>query len=209
MLIQILAKEVRDTGELRVGLPANHPLITFLKNPESASAFLDLDDTVVLGALSMLASSRNPSIAELALRIRDRKIFTCVDVNKRVSAKFGLPKGSEIDPNDSKIRAAEVARRVARVGELAQERGLFKPGKDGLATIIEDVAPRSPYNHEADASRPLSRIHVIGSDDELYDLAELSPAVNALTEYKAYRMYGRNTQDIQRINQLIEDACNE
>jgi len=95
---------------------------------------------------------------------------------------------------------------VAKVGELAFERGLLLPGSDGLAGVLEDTAPRSPYKRGADGARPFSRIHVIGADDELHDLADMSPAVNALSDFKAYRLYARRDSDRRAIEQLIEDA---
>jgi hypothetical protein len=92
------------------------------------------------------------------------------------------------------------------VGELANERGLLLPGPDGLAGVLEDTAPRSPYKRVSDGSKPLSRILVIGADDKLHDLADMSPAVNALGDFKAYRLYARTDSDRAAIETLIEDA---
>lgn len=203
-LIELLAKMVLNGDWAKTGLPESHPLVAFLRDPDAIGPFLELDDAVILGGLSMLAGGENPSIAELATRIRDRKIFTCVDVSKQMAAKFGLP--SEGDARDAGARAAAVAEHVARVGELALERGLLEPGDDGIPGVLEDTAPRSPYKRVSDSSRPFSRIHVIGADDELHDLADMSPAVNALGDFKAYRLYARSDSDRDAIEQLIKDA---
>jgi len=206
LLIETLATKVRDGGIIDTGLPSNHPLIKFLKSPEEVGPFLELDDTVVMGAMSMLADARSGPLVELSTRIRDRKIYTCVDVSRRISSIFGLPKEGVADSSDIAKRSADVAQRVARVGELAKERGLFETKDGELPGILEDNAPRSPYKRLEDPSRPLSRIHVIGADDNLHDLADMSPAVNALNNYRVYRMYGRTEADIKSIESLIEEA---
>lgn len=205
-LIELLAKKIIDGSWAATGLPKTHPLVAFLRDPEAIGPFLQLDDAVIMGAMSMLAESSDPSIAELALRIRDRRIYGCVDISKRMAATFGLPGEGEAGPKSESTRAADVAERVARVGELAMERGLLAPEADGLAGILEDTAPRSPYKRVSDGSRPFSRIHVIGADDQLHDLADMSPAVNALSDFKAYRMYARSDSDRKAIEQLIKDA---
>jgi HD superfamily phosphohydrolase len=205
-LIELLAAKVREGEHEKSGLPKNHPLVAFLLNPDGIDPFLQIDDTVLMGSLSFLAGAKDASIAELAGRIRDRKVYTCLDVTKRMTALFGLPKEGSADAAEVAERSALVAAKVAKVGELAKERGLLKPGANGIAGILEDSAPRSPYKRVADGARAFSLIHVIGADDKLYDLADLSPAVNALGDYKAYRLYARSDSDRAAINQLIEDA---
>lgn len=205
-LIELVAERVRAGEWTKTGLPRSHPLVAFLEDPEAIDPFLQLDDTVIMGSLSMLADAEDKSIAELAARIRDRKIYGCVDVSKRMAATFGLPSEGETSPSSESDRAAAVSERVARVGELAIERGLLTANSDGLAGVLEDTAPRSPYKRVSDGSKPFSRIHVIGGDGELHDLADMSPAVNALSDFKAYRLYGRTDSDCRAIEQLLKDA---
>ena len=205
-LIELLADRVRNGSWAVTGLPRNHPLVRFLGDPEAIEPFLELDDTVIMGGLSMLATSEDSAIAELAQRIRDRRIYACIDVTKRMAAKFGLPEEGEVGGESESARRARVAARVARVGELAIERGLLAKGDDGIAGVLEDTAPRSPYKRASDGSPTLSRIHVIGADGKLHDLAEMSSAVNALGDFKAYRLYARNDSDREAIEKLIGDA---
>jgi HD superfamily phosphohydrolase len=206
LLIELLAKRVRDGQHDAVGLPKNHPLVRFLLNPEEIEPFLQLDDAVVLGSLSMLAEGSDKSVAEMACRIRDRKIYRCVDVSKKMSAAFGLPREGSADSEDVRNRAANVAERVARVGELVKERGLLAPGEDGLPGILEDTAPRSPYEKVSDGAQSLKRILVIGADGQLHDLADMSSAVSALGDFRAYRLYTRTDSDREKIDRVIEDA---
>lgn len=205
-LVELVALRVRSDQVEITGLPPSHPLVTFLRDPEDIERFLALDDSVILGSLSLLAESKDAGITELARRIRDRALYTCIDVSKRMEATFGLPPEGGDGLSTDAERSLEVARRVARVGEMVNERGLLKSGSDGLPGILEDTAPRSPYKRVAESSRRLARIHVIGPDDRLYDLAELSPAVNALGDYKAYRLYARSDSDRHAIESLIEEA---
>jgi hypothetical protein len=204
-LIELLAKRVRDGSASDTGLPENHPLVKFLLDPDGVESFLEIDDAVVMGSLSLLADAKDKAVAELAGRIRDRRIFACIDVSKQMAAKFGLPE--EGNAQDADNRAAAVAARVARVGELALERGLLEPQADGIPGVLEDTAPRSPYKRVSDGARPFSRIHVIGADNELHDLADMSPSVNALSDFKAYRLYARSDSDRAAIEGLIKDAC--
>lgn len=205
-LIELLARRVRAGDVKETGLPANHPLVRFLEDPESIETFLQLDDTVIMGSMPMLADAPDPSIAELADRLRNRKIYRCIDVTKRMTSTFGMPGEGETGADEHAARLAEVAARVARVGELALERRLLEPAEDGVAGILEDTAPRSPYKRVADGARPLSRIHVVGPDNKLHDLAEMSSAVNTLGDYRAYRLYARSESDVVAIEQLIKDA---
>ena len=96
-LIELLAKRVLEGSAHSVGLPDKHPLIVFLRDPDALEPFLQLDDAVIMGSLSMLAEGADQSIAELASRIRDRRVYTCFDVSKLMAAKFGLPKEGAAD----------------------------------------------------------------------------------------------------------------
>jgi uncharacterized protein len=205
-LIELVAQRVRDGQAASVGLPSKHPLVRFLEDPDGIEPFLELDDTVILGSLSMLSQASDVAIAELAARIRDRKIYACVDVSRRVAASCGLPRPGEGSGQDIAERFAEVDRRVARVGEMAIERGLFAPTEGGAPGVLEDTAPRNPYNRFDDPSKPFSPIYVVGSDGELHDIADMSMAVNSLRNYKAYRMYARAESDRDAIEAIIKEA---
>jgi hypothetical protein len=204
-LVARMALLIKGGHAEHVGLPIRHPLMKFLADPDSIEHFLELDDTCILGALSLLTSSDDGPIAELARRLRDRHVYSCVDVTARMSARFGLPK--EGDPIGGEAgRLAEVALRVAKVGEIMEERGLLDREVDGVPAFLEDVAPRSPYKRSPDSSRRLSRIHVQAADKTLHDLAEVSSAVNSLAEFKAYRLYGRTDSDVREIEDVLEEA---
>ena len=52
-------------------------------------AYLDIDDAAVWATLGTLASSSHPEVSELARRLRDRRLFKCLDVGIR-----DVPKGN-------------------------------------------------------------------------------------------------------------------
>jgi HD superfamily phosphohydrolase len=205
-MVSRIAQLVSEGAHDKLALSEGHPLVRFLEKPDDVENFLRLDDAVVLGSLSVLAESKDKAVSELAGRIRDRSIYRCVDVSQRMFDIFGLPKDSD-QSGDASALAAEVAKRVAKVGEMVAEEGLLDVNADGLPLVLEDTAPRSPYKRSAEASRRLSRIHVIAADGRLHDLADMSPAVNSLGDYKAYRLYGRSDSELGKIEQIIKEAA--
>lgn len=202
-LIYRVATLVRDGRWEDAGLAKTHSLVRFLDDPETTVNFLALDDTVILGALDAMVLAPDAAVSELAARLRDRKIYHCIDVTKRMNAAFGLPREGD-EPGAEIGRVREAARRVAKVAEAVAERGLLEEDVEGVPLFLDDTAPRSPYKR-VDSSRLFSRIHVIAGDD-LHDLAEMSPAVNALSDYKVYRLYGRDSAQIEAIEQIIREA---
>lgn len=204
-LVERLATLIAGGNLAKTGLPANHPLVKFLADPDNVECFLELDDAVVLGSLSMLVAAQDMAVAELAKRLRDRRIFRCIDVTQRMFDVFGLPRDGDAAGTVAE-RTAEVAKRVAEVAELVGDDGLLQPDSDGLPRVLEDTAPRSPYKRASDSSRRLSRIHVMAADGKLHDLADMSPAVNSLGDYKAYRLYGRTDSDLEKIEAIIKEV---
>ncbi len=203
-LIERVARLVRDGAADKTGLDSRHPLVKFLSDPDNPEHFLALDDAVILGSLSLMAEAEDAAVAELATRIRDRRVYKCVDVTQRMFDKFGLPR--ESDQSATSERIAEVAKRVAKVGELVAERGLIRTDASAVPPVLEDTAPRSPYKRASESSRRLSRIHVLAADGKLHDLADMSPAVNALGDYKAYRLYARGDSDVEAIEAIIKEV---
>ncbi len=202
-LVFRIAELVQEGSEEKAGLHSTHPLVRFLRDVEDIENFLALDDTVVLGSLNSMSLAPDGAVAELAIRLRDRKIYKCIDVTNRMMRSFGLPKEDD-DADAQAARGAEAARRVARVAEMVAERGLLTQMADNVPLFLEDTAPRSPYKR-VDSSRLFSRIHVAAGKD-LHDLAEMSPAVNSLSDYKAYRLYGRDRAEVREIERIIEEA---
>ena len=69
----------------KTGLPVTHPLVKFAQSPENMECVLALDDTVVSGALSQMADATDLFISTLARRLRDRKLYKCIDVRAKIA----------------------------------------------------------------------------------------------------------------------------
>lgn len=80
---------VQDGSVQRTGLPDTHPLVRFAKAPEEIESALGLDDTIIWGALSLMVDAPDRCVAGLAARLRDRKLYKCVDVRARLAQAKG------------------------------------------------------------------------------------------------------------------------
>jgi uncharacterized protein len=57
-------------------------------NPDDLDLALALDDSVISGALWMMAGARDPLITEFAKRIRERKLYKCTDVRESLNRQL-------------------------------------------------------------------------------------------------------------------------
>ncbi|MEJ1119233.1 HD domain-containing protein [Phyllobacterium sp. CCNWLW109] len=168
-------KNIKSTG-----LPKNHPLIKFALNPEDVDIALSLDDTVIWGALSLMCEGSDPLISEYACRLRDRKLFKCVDIRNIVSGKIN-PKSS----NDLGIKY-QVDVCCKAIDEKIDE---WKAANEGAGPrVLKDEATRSPYKSIEISKGPLDRINIRTSEG-LIDLKERSAVVAALQDFKLFRAY--------------------
>ena len=87
-LLNQLFRLIVDGSVDRTGLPEHHPLVRFARDPDGLDSFLELDDAVVWGSLSMLRESRDQCIAELSGRLSARKLYKAIDVTSKLAAAF-------------------------------------------------------------------------------------------------------------------------
>ncbi len=199
-----IAKRVIDGDIKSTGLAENHPIVVYLRDPDSVEAFLRLDDSVIYGCLSSLADASDPVIAELAVRIRDRKCYHCIDVSKLMSAKFEKPDDPNRDARaDARVKALAA---TAEVAELIKERGILDFNTDAPPSVLEDEALRTAYKQTIDDRGKLSSIFLLGPDNELHDLANVSPVVDAVGEYRAYRVYVRDEEGDKKVQAILKEV---
>jgi hypothetical protein len=193
-LLARLIMLVRDGSAKQVGLPSTHPLVKFAKHPDQIEAALALDDTVVWGALGQLADAKDECIAHLAKRMRDRKLYKCIDVRVRIAHEKGDTQATlpEADAACENIREELIA--------------WSKKQKDGAPRMLIDEAVRSPYNRLTETKGPLNQINIRTEGDKLVDLAERSKVVAQLETYKAFRVYHaeNDMEAMDQINQIID-----
>lgn len=181
----------------KTGLPVTHPLVKFAQSPENIECALALDDTVVWGALSLMAEANDSCIGTLARRMRDRKLCKCLDVRAKIAH----------DKSDSDA-ASEAADKVcenvkAEITQYLEEWSKKEP--DAPPRILVDEAERSPYKemYPEDPKAPLNQVNIRTEGGRLEDLSKRSQVVAKLGTYKSFRVYhAEDDEDTKR--KLIE-----
>jgi len=115
--------------------------------PPTLADYLDLDDAVITVAMHAWESARDPALADLCKRVRERKLFKTYEL----FGEQALP--------DGRAHALEVAREVAR------GRGL-----DPDMYVALDVASDTPFGGEAE---PLMVVYAKGPARPLSDVSFL------------------------------------
>lgn len=183
-----------DNSSNRTGLPQNHPILRFVRDPENLDTVLNLDDSVIWGALPLLTDSNDPVVAKLASRLRDRKLFKCIDIRSRVVHELDPTSRGTPDHIDKIDRCCEA------IKEKLTER---TDGQEGeLPTILLDEATRSPYKRNAGL---LGRINIRTEGGELVDLKERSQVVASLKDFRLLRTYHdeNDVETLEFINSVI------
>jgi HD superfamily phosphohydrolase len=163
---------VRAGKENAIGLPPNHPLVKFAKEPESIKWVLQLDDTVVWGALSMMTDAADPTISQFARRLRDRKLFKCIDLRTEV--------GREIL---DQVKVEQICTAITTKIEQWKQKS-----KINSVRILVDRATREPYKQFQESKGPLNQI-MIRHDQQLVDLGRRSRIVKAIEPFQLLRAY--------------------
>jgi HD superfamily phosphohydrolase len=172
---------IKNGSADRTRLPPNHPLVKFAKEPDNIECALALDDTVVWGALALMAESPDDCIARLATRMRDRKLYKCLDVRAKIAH-------DRSDKDAVSPQADEVCAGIRdEVVNCRDDWAAKSP--DAPPRILFDEAIRSPYNELTEDKGPLNQINIRTEGDHLVDLSKRSIIVSELQTYKAFRVY--------------------
>ena len=202
-IIVRIVELVREGDWKKVGLPIGHPLIIFAKSPDKIEAALNLDDTVFWGSLSILANSKDSLIAEFSKRIRDRKIFSWVDIRAQVAHKLD-PETLNTDEMIEKIDrcCAEIAAKIYDLNSTVVNK---------VNHVLVDKAERSPYKSVSESKGPLDRINIFTAGGNLVDLKERSPVVASLKKFKLFRAYySRENGDAEKlITDIVEGVTQD
>ena len=186
-LLQKIAQLVVEGNGDHTGLPSNHPLRLYLEdNSPVLERYLSLDDSTVWGSLPMLERSECDDIAELACRLRRRKLYKCFDVEERAK-----PVGGDA---------------AARFQKHLREE--FPDKLPSNIDILQDRAKVSPYTlYEYDSPDALAKICIRASDgsDRHEDVAKRSEVVKALGEERIFRVYARNSAVEETLSDIWEE----
>jgi HD superfamily phosphohydrolase len=195
------AIELARAGSVtRTGLAKNHPLIRFASKSDDLELALGLDDGVINGAIAFMCDAPDPMISDFAKRLRDRKLYKCIDIRTIVAGHLD-PKLTDAD---------EVVVRVDTCCEEISQKleDWSKKNSGACPRILIDIAERSPYRSFGETAGPLDRINIRLANSELVDLKERSRVVATLKTFKICRAYHdrEDNEAISEITKTVEEA---
>ena len=130
----------------------------------------------------------------LARRLRDRKLYKCIDVRTRIARE----KGDAVANSKEADRVCEDIR--DDVSAWSNSQTDFGP------RALIDQQSRSPYKRITETKGPLDQINIRTDDGFLVDLAQRSKVVAELQTYKLLRIYhdGDDAEARSKINEIID-----
>lgn len=201
LLIRVIER-AKNGGSSSTGIPKNHPLTSFAREPEKVECVLNLDDAVIWGALSMMADADDKVVADLATRLRDRKLYKAIDVRKQLAATI------EVDASEAD-REALIEKSCAEIERKIIDR---PKASDACApSLLLDKGERSPYKGLQESTGPLNQIYIRTALGKLVDIKAQSKIVSASEKFKFFRIYvpENGDDDSELVNKLIaEEAGN-
>ena len=171
--IELLARVIelsKNNSVAKTGMPNSHPIIQFAKDPSSIQAILNLDDTVIWGALPQMCEASDDATSELAKRLRDRRLLKSINIRERAMVVSGKTIDSDrLDAICENIRG--------RIMEWLDNK------KSDIPRVIWDSAEREPYKELKKDKGPLNQVRILDGD-KLIDLKERSDVVRAIRKFK-------------------------
>jgi HD superfamily phosphohydrolase len=209
LLVRVI-KLIMDGSSLATGLPEYHPIARFAREPNNAESILALDDTAIWGALSVMSDASDQIASELATRLRDRRLYKCIDVRIRLSEDFGEEAAGVRERTEAEFE--DVSRKVERACVFIKERveeWLLENVSEAPRILIDETV-REPYKKLQESKGPLNQIRIKTDANILVDLGERSRVVRAIRPFRIFRLYyaERDDEALRFINGLIEGARN-
>ncbi|MFD1882317.1 HD domain-containing protein [Paracoccus pacificus] len=176
-----LVRLVQDGAVERTGLPANHPIVRFAREPEAVESVLALDDTVVWGALHLVRLSEDKLLASFADRLLNRKLFKCYDIRSEIAHR--------VDPHNLS-ESQDLARIEKCCASIAQKLQQLESEEEGaVPRVFVDATERKPYKAGGSSHGHNEQIYVRTDGGMLIDIRQRSEVVRALSVYKLTRAY--------------------
>ena len=183
MLNRLLTTAVQEMGEDEI--TNREPILRYFKSESLAlGSYLELDDASVWSTLESLASSSYAIISDLARRLRERRLYKCLDVGMRTR--------SEVQNN-----------------LFLRFRRELRDYYSGHNRLLFDEAPIRLYEwYSFEDPSALNKILVKtrAEDQEPKDIANVSDIVPALRDAeRIQRVYAPSQCHIREINQIMEE----
>ena len=171
----------------KAGLPPNHPLMRFAREPDQLENALRLDDQVFWGALPMMQDAEDEGVARMAGAMRDRKLMACTDIRVAVEAGLEPRKGEE--RRQRRVRVERTCRQIeAGVAPLLTDAATMRP-KLLLDGYGRGKNKREPYKRFQDSSTPLNRIMIQTGPGKTEDIIAFSPVIAGAETFEVCRAY--------------------
>jgi len=201
-LLAVVFRKILDGNAAATGLPNEHALVRFARNPSNLDSYLALDDAVITGSLPLLKASPIHAISDLAARLLERKLYKCVDVTQGLAvwSRRKFPDAKDAKRRNDEARAAE-----AKIRALVAESKILEFSEEA-PVVFEDIAERDPYKRVVRDDGALNRIWAVGDDGEMHDLGQLSPVVSSLIPFHAYRLYYGDDSGKKIIEGLVQEV---
>jgi len=218
-------KLARDGSTEKTGLSDHHPLIRFAISPDNLERVLALDDSVIGGALFMMTEAEDRLVSEFSSRLRDRKLYKCVDIREVISERVRssiLKKQGPKKTSSSKTAAPAKAQDrldldavqkelVEKVEKASNEietklRTWAAEHEVDVPTILLDKTERSMYKSFEESKGPLEQIMIKTGPDNTkpVDVATVSQVVKAISPLKVLRVYFREGDE--KAKKLIDQT---
>ena len=155
-----------DTASAQTGLEPNHVLLRFFApGGETIHNYLALDDLAITGSLERMRQGDDPMIAELAARLRERRLYKTLDLG-RLGSDFG--------------RQRQAARRIDHEFEV----------KLGNGTVIKDenasVGIYTPIGGDEDKMH--NKLHILDAGRPR-EITEMSKMIETLASKRQFTRY--------------------
>lgn len=194
--VVLLYKLVMDGAINKTGLPAQHPLIVFLRDPDSTEKFIELDDAILWSGLSQARGAKDLVLAELASRLWTRSLYKCTDARRELAERFGVNQRDKIDK--------ACAEMIPRIDDWREENEV------GVPRIIYDQATRHPYSEYRQSRGPVAQIRVQTTGSDSVDIDQRSEVLSGLRPFKLFRVYvrGDDSEAHKFVIQTIAEVSN-
>ena len=178
-LLRICTKDLREDKSVQ-----RDPVLRFFwSESPSLSTYLKLDDASIWSTLAALATSSHNHVAELASRLRHRRLYKCFDIGIR-----DKPQGNLYNRCRRKLEADYTE-------------------YDSL--LLDDAVVVFYRWYEFDDSSALNKVLVKtrAGEQEPQDIANVSPIVPALRDAeRIQRVYAPNQTQIEEVSRILKEV---
>ncbi|MBL8629438.1 MAG: HD domain-containing protein [Rhodospirillaceae bacterium] len=203
LMVRVI-KLVQEDHVAKTGIAKGHPIERFATDPDKLEHVLELDDSVILGALSQFASAKDPVISKLASRLRDRQLYKSQNLREQIGHKLATISSVE-DGEFTQLIDAGCVKIKERILEWKEQK------ENNEARILYDQEERAPYKKFQESKGPLNQVRIKTTNGELVDLVARSKVVRAIEPFKLFRVYHEESDEevVKFIKDEIGRVCDE